>query len=142
MALPLVTILLYILLCLDMCFDFSIGLKYFFVFFSRVPIHKTRKFHYIKHEKVDDCSFQRVVFPSLLHQILGIAYSLAKAIHSSVPVFSLLNILALHTWGCGAKPRISHIFIKITPLIQQYHSITGGTPTQSYVPTQIKRKTL
>lgn len=88
---------LYVLLCLDMCFDFSISLKHFLVFSSRVHIHKTRKFHCIKHEKFNDCSFQRVVFPSLLHQVLGIAYSLAKAIRSSVPLFSLLNTLALHT---------------------------------------------
>lgn len=80
-----------------MCFDFSISLKHFLVFSSRVHIHKTRKFHCIKHEKFNDCSFQRVVFPSLLHQVLGIAYSLAKAIRSSVPLFSLLNTLALHT---------------------------------------------
>lgn len=85
--------------------------------------------------------FSGLVFHSLLHQILGIAYSLVKAIHSSVLVFSLLNILALPTWGCGTKPRISHIFINITQLIQQYNRITRVTPTPSYVSTQIKLKT-
>lgn len=67
--------------------------------------------------------FSGIAFPFLLHQILGIAYGLAKAIHFSVPAFCLLNILALHTWGHGTKPRISHLFISITQLIQQYNRI-------------------
>lgn len=82
--------------------------------------------------------FIGLVFSSLLQQILGIAYSLAKALHSSVHEFSLLTILALH----GTKPRISHIFIDIIQLIQQYNKIKGVTPTPSYVPTQIKLKHL
>lgn len=80
--------------------------------------------------------FSEIVFSFLLHQILGIAYGLAKAIHSSVPAFNLLNILALHTWGHGTKPRISHIFISITQVIQQYNRIIGAIPVPFYVPTQ------
>lgn len=68
--------------------------------------------------KMMNAYFSETVFPSLMHQILGKAYSLAKAIHSSVVAFSLLNILALHTWGHGTKPTISYIFLNITQLIQ------------------------
>lgn len=84
--------------------------------------------------------FNGMVLPFLLYQILGKAYGLAKAIYSSVPVFSLLHILALHTCVHGTKPRISHMFINISQLIQQYNRITGVTPAPSYVPTQTKRR--
>ena len=63
----------------------------------------------LQHEQVDDCSFHWDSFFFLYYQILGIAYSMAKAIHSRVPEFSLLTILALHE----TKLRISHIFINI-----------------------------
>lgn len=82
--------------------------------------------------------FSGIVFLFLLHQILGKAYGLAKAIHSSVPVFSLLNILALHTWGHGTQPRISHVFINITQLIQQCDRITGVTPRSLLCPNPNK----
>lgn len=104
------------------------ALNFFLFYFLKCLYIKPGNSTTLKYEYVDGCSFQRVVFPSLLHQIFGRTYSLAKAIHSSVPVFSLLNILALHTWGCGTKPRISHIFIKITLVINNTTVLQEALP--------------
>ena len=80
MVLFLVTIFLCILLCLDMCFGFSSGFKHLFSFLDCLHIRPGNS-TILKHEKLTAVLFSGIVFPSLLHQILGIAYGWAKAIH-------------------------------------------------------------
>lgn len=79
MVLFLVTIFVCILLCLDMCFGFSSGLKHLFSFLDCLYIRPGNS-TVLKHEKLMAVLFSGIVFPSLLHQILGITYGLAKTI--------------------------------------------------------------